>query len=55
MRETQEETLTGRIADLPEVRNFVDGDLDFATGPGKPSEWAHAQVGLLQPSVCLSA
>lgn len=39
---------------MSEVRNFVDGDLDSATGPEKPSEWAHAQVGLLQPSVCLS-
>lgn len=50
----QGETLTGRTAEVPQVRNFIDGDLDSATGPGEPSEWAHAQVGLPQPSVCLS-
>lgn len=54
MREMQEKTLKSRIADVPEVRNFVSGDLDSAPGPGKPSERAHAQVGLLQPSACLS-
>lgn len=50
MGEMQEEALTGRTADVPQVRNF----LHAATGPGQSSEWAPAQVGLLQPSVCLS-
>lgn len=52
----QEKTLKNRTKDVPEVRNLAAGDLDSATGPGKPSEWAHAHViwvGLLLPSVCL--